>query len=95
MPKTVLDIARARLRGFEQNAVLGEATASGQSDLFVTGNEDEPDFLADEDDIARREAAEALIDELKRIDVDELSPRQALDVLDRLKQRAEEDFLSD
>ena len=95
VPKTVLDIARARLRGFEQNAVLGEAAASGQSDLFVTGNEDEPDFLADEDDIARREAAEALIDELKRIDVDELSPRQALDVLDRLKQRAEEDFLSD
>ena len=95
VPKTVLDIARARLRGFEQNAVLGEAAASGQSDLFVTGNEDESDFLADEDYIARREAAEALIDELKRIDVDELSPRQALDVLDRLKQRAEEDFLSD
>lgn len=95
VPKTVLDIARAQLRGFEQNAVLGEAAVSGQSDLFIAGADDEPHPLADADDIARREAAGALIDELKRIDVDELSPRQALDVLDRLKQLADEEFPSD
>ena len=51
--------------------------------------------LADADERAQHEAARALIDELKSIDVDELSPRQALDVLDRLQQRADEDFPSD
>ena len=86
---------RAQLRGFEQNALRGEATLSGQSDLFVAGYDADPASLADADDSARQETATALIDELKSLDVDELSPRQALDVLDRLKQLADEDFPSD
>ena len=95
VPKTVLDVARAQLRGFEQNAVLGKAAVSGQSDLFIAGDAGQRDTLADEEDIARQEIAETLINELKRIDVDELSPRQALDVLDRLKQFADEEFSSE
>ena len=95
VPKNVLDIARAQLRGFEQNALRGEAALSGQSDLFVAGYDADPASLADADDSARQETATALIDELKSLDVDELSPRQALDVLDRLKQLADEDFPSD
>ena len=95
VPKTVLDVARAQLRGFEQNAVFGKAAVSGQSDLFIADDADHRDTLADEEDIARQEIAETLINELKRIDVDELSPRQALDVLDRLKQFADEEFSSE
>ena len=94
VPKTVLDVARAQLRGFEQNAVFSKAAVSGQSDLFIADDADHRDTLADEEDIARQ-IAETLINELKRIDVDELSPRQALDVLDRLKQFADEEFSSE
>ena len=88
VPKEVLDIARTRLRGFEKNAVLGDALATGQSDLFVHAEPDEPmDWEQDADALSpgQREAAIIIIEALEQLDVDELSPRQALDMLDQLK----------
>lgn len=82
IPKNVLDIARAQLRGFEQHAVLSEAAISGQSDLFVGFDDTEP--LEKTNDTIDQNTA-TLLEELRQLDVDELSPRQALDVLDQFK----------
>ncbi|NCF43349.1 MAG: DNA mismatch repair protein MutS, partial [Proteobacteria bacterium] len=90
VPKPVLDIARARLRGFEQQAVLGEAASSGQSDLFIGGDE-----LHDPTEHAPSPAMQALLDALQQVEVDELTPRQALDVLDQLKQLVDQDWSHD
>jgi DNA mismatch repair protein MutS len=90
VPRPVLDIARARLRGFEQQAVLGEAASSGQSDLFIGGGE-----LHNPAEQAHAEAVEALLEVLDQVEVDELTPRQALDVLDQLKQLVDQDLSRD
>lgn len=90
VPRPVLDIARARLRGFEQQAVLGEAASSGQSDLFIGGDE-----LHNPAEQAHAEAVEALLEVLDQVEVDELTPRQALDVLDQLKQLVDQDLSRD
>ena len=90
VPRPVLDIARARLRGFEQQAVLGEAASSGQSDLFIGGDE-----LHNPAEQAHAEAVETLLEVLDQVEVDELTPRQALDVLDQLKQLVDQDLSRD
>ena len=93
VPKTVLDIARTKLRGFEQQAVLGDAAATGQSDLFVANISSDANPLIMEDTFIARnsndERAEEVIEELSKIDVNDLTPRQALDILDRLQKLAE------
>ena len=93
VPKTVLDIARTKLRGFEQQAVLTDAAATGQSDLFVANDSSDAQPLATEDTLTAPnytdERAEEVIEELGKIDVNDLTPRQALDILDRLQQLAE------
>ena len=89
VPKNVLDIARAQLRGFEQNALRGEAAFSGQSaslSLAMTRS-CLPSGRGRERPARGRQSA---LNELKSIDVDELSPRQALDVW--IAKRADEDF---
>ncbi len=93
VPKTVLDIARTKLRGFEQQAVLGDTAATGQSDLFVANVSSDAQPLVTEDTLTAPnytdERAEEVIEELGKIDVNDLTPRQALDILDRLQQLAE------
>ena len=93
VPKTVLDIARTKLRGFEQQAVLGDTAATGQSDLFVANVSSDAQPLVTEDTLTAPnytdERAEKVIEELGKIDVNDLTPRQALDILDRLQQLAE------
>ena len=88
VPRDVLEIARAQLRSFEKNTVLGQAMETGQSDLFVGANfspgESEPDEI-DELSAGQRQAAISVINQLQDLDVDNLSPRQALDMLDRLQ----------
>ena len=81
VPRPVLDIARARLRGFEQSSVLGDSVLTGQSDLFVAGDSADQSH----DPLSQDAAALELIAALQEIDVDEMSPRQALDMLDRLQ----------
>ena len=92
VPKEVLDIARARLRGFEKHAVLGEAINTGQSDLFVgpepSAEEMMPDEIADMS-ADQRQAAAAVLTQLQALDIDNLSPRQALDMLDQLQNTLE------
>ena len=93
VPKPVLDIARTKLRGFEQQAVLGDTAATGQSDLFVANvSSDAQPLIMEETFTAPNstdERAEEVIEELSKIDVNDLTPRQALDILDHLQQLAE------
>jgi DNA mismatch repair protein MutS len=93
VPKPVLDIARTKLRGFEQQAVLGDTAATGQSDLFVANVSSDAQPLIIEDTFtapnSTDERAEEVIEELSKIDVNDLTPRQALDILDHLQQLAE------
>ena len=93
VPKPVLDIARTKLRGFEQQAVLGNTAATGQSDLFVANTSSDAQPLIMEDTYtapnSTNECAEEVIEELSKIDVNDLTPRQALDILDRLQKLAE------
>ena len=93
VPKPVLDIARTKLRGFEQQAVLGDTAATGQSDLFVANVSSDAQPLIMEDTFtalnSTDERAEEVIEELSKIDVNDLTPRQALDILDHLQQLAE------
>jgi hypothetical protein len=70
--------------------VLGEAASSGQSDLFIGG-----DKLHNPTEQAHTEAVEALLEVLDQVEVDELTPRQALDVLDQLKQLVDQDLSRD
>jgi hypothetical protein len=44
---------------------------------------------------AHAEAVEALLEVLDQVEVDELTPRQALDVLDQLKQLVDQDLSRD
>ena len=94
VPKPVLDIARARLRGFEQQAVLGDTVVTGQSDLFVGGDSTPSETWSEAASAIAAEFAneqtQALLDELCSVDIDDLTPRQAMDVLDRLQQLAEQ-----
>jgi DNA mismatch repair protein MutS len=94
VPKPVLDIARARLRGFEQQAVLGDTVVTGQSDLFVGGDSTPSETWSETASAIAAEFAneqtQALLDELCSVDINDLTPRQAMDVLDRLQQLAEQ-----
>ena len=94
VPKAVLDIARARLRGFEQQAVLGDTTTTGQSDLFVGAVSTPPETWSEAvnaiDGESANEQTQALLDELCSIDINDLTPRQAMDVLDHLQQLAQQ-----
>jgi DNA mismatch repair protein MutS len=88
VPREVLDIARARLRGFEKHAVLGEAMNTGQSDLFVEPEPGLAGVLPDQiADMSHNQlqAAATVLTELQAIEIDNLSPRQALDLLDKLQ----------
>ena len=93
VPKPVLDIARTKLRGFEQQAVLGDTATTGQSDLFVANVSSGSQPVIKEDTSTASKAADEraaeVFDELSKIDVNDLTPRQALDILDRLQQLAE------
>jgi len=70
VPKAVIRQARRYLQLLEDAAIA----RGGQSDLFTRGAEKEPE-----------PAADALRDALQKINPDELSPREALELLYRLK----------
>jgi DNA mismatch repair protein MutS len=94
VPKEVLDIARARLRGFEKHAVLGEALNTGQSDLFVGPESSIAEVMPDEFvdmNPNQRQAAAKVVTQLQGLDIDHLSPRQALDMLDLLQSTLDSD----
>jgi DNA mismatch repair protein MutS len=94
VPKEVLDIARARLRGFEKHAVLGEALNTGQSDLFVGPESSIAEVMPDEFvdmNPNQRQAAAKVVTQLQGLDIDNLSPRQALDMLDLLQSTLDSD----
>jgi len=72
--------------------VLGEAINTGQSDLFVgpepSAEEMMPDEIADMS-LDQRQAAATVLTQLQALDIDNLSPRQALDMLDQLQNTLE------
>ena len=73
--------------------MLGDTAATGQSDLFAANVSSDAQPLVTEDTLTAPnytdERAEEVIEELGKIDVNDLTPRQALDILDRLQQLAE------
>lgn len=72
IPRTVVNAAKRKLVQLEQSQVMQQSLA-GQGDMFVAANvEPEP-------------ATHPVVSELESIDPDSLTPRQALDVLYKLK----------
>ena len=79
MPQPVIRAARKRLAWLEQHSA--DTGATPQLDLFALA--ERPD---DEDDAASTEAPDsALAEALAGLDPDEMTPREALDALYRLK----------
>ena len=70
VPKPVINRARKYLELLEESAV----SRGGQDDLFTKAKAPEPE-----------PAADPLRDELGKVNPDELSPREALELLYRLK----------
>ena len=75
VPESVIAEARDKLRGLEESAVAHSGLAPPQADLFQTVSRPESDTL-------RRELAV--------LDPDSLTPREALDLLYRLIEKAKD-----
>ena len=74
--------------------MLGDTTTTGQSDLFVGAVSTPPETWSEAMNAIEGESAneqtQALLDELCNIDINDLTPRQAMDVLDHLQQLAQQ-----
>jgi hypothetical protein len=74
--------------------VLGEALNTGQSDLFVGPESSIAEVMPDEFvdmNPNQRQAAAKVVTQLQGLDIDNLSPRQALDMLDLLQSTLDSD----
>src|SRR5258706_6880923 len=78
VPRTVIQLARRRLTELEQKAIDNNC----QGDLFVNSS---PSLAVDQ---------HAVLGALEEINPDQLGPREALDVLYRLKQLAQSDAIN-
>ncbi len=75
VPKHVIRTARRYLQMLEDASLLSHHGRGGQTDLFVSGHEQpEPE-----------PAAEPLREAMDQVNPDDLSPREALELLYRLK----------
>lgn len=81
VPKAVIKRAGLRLKQLEQRALGGEPSPQGS--LF-----DVPVVPETESESERYPAAQELVEQIEALDVDDLTPREALQVLYELKQTA-------
>ncbi len=87
IPASVIKEARARLRALERQ----QAVHLGQNDLFDDifdnqFNEEQSSKTHDENQLANAPENSALFDEIDGLNVDDLTPKQALDILYKLKE---------
>ena len=79
VPNSVIRRARKMLNELQERSQVNE-----QLDLFADNNVEMPDEKAPEPD-----RTQALCEEIDALDVDQLTPRQALDLLYELKDKAQ------
>lgn len=80
VPAPVLALARARLNSLEEASRRDQEAALNQPDLFIAGASSQDQQTSD----ANR-AAEPVLERLRALDPDDLSPRQAWEALEDLK----------
>ena len=80
VPNSVIRRARKMLNELQEKSQINE-----QLDLFADNNVEMPDEKAPEPD-----RTQALCEEIEALDIDQLTPRQALDLLYDLKDKAHE-----
>ena len=86
VPKSVIDNAQTKLRQLEENEAMSipQGSTPHQSDLFLTTGIVQP-----------VKTTSVLAEKLKKIEIDDLTPRDALDLLYRLKNEAEREDQED
>ncbi len=88
IPASVIKEARARLRALERQ----QAVHLGQNDLFDNlFDQEQPSTIPDANQIESATENSALFDEIDGLNVDDLTPKQALDILYHLKKLVSSD----